>query len=340
MALRDGATTECPFRWARQFSRTTGGQCARGVFNSMSRLRSFVVAMVPQLLVGVSCVVADELPSSQADSAVAADVRTATTTGPRQVFRPDLSDEAVLGLKSGHPLAPILKVASECYQRAQSEVRDYACILVRRERVDGHLGELQYIDLKLRHEQVVRGEVLVPFSVYMKFLGPVDVAGREALYVHGQNNGQIRARRGGRRFSYLTAWVSPDSEVLSKENRYPITDIGIKHLSRRLVQLAREELGRDSCSVEYADDSKVDERECRCIQVVRPMPGQEQILQSARIFVDKQLGLPIHFESYETRVGDPSSVRLMEQYTYRRIRLNVGFTDADFDYLNPAYRLK
>ncbi|RXL65447.1 DUF1571 domain-containing protein, partial [Citrobacter sp. AAK_AS5] len=80
----------------------------------------------------------------------------------------------------------------------------YTGTLVKRERINGQLLGYEYADIKVRHRQVRSGQTAVPFSVYVKFLAPADLEGREVLYVEGKNNGKLIARRGGKRFSYVT----------------------------------------------------------------------------------------------------------------------------------------
>ena len=51
----------------------------------------------------------------------------------------------------------------------------------------------------------------------------------------------------------------------------------------------------------------------------------------ARIFVDDALQVPIRFAAYTwpENAGDPP--QLEEEYTYRQLQFNVGYSDADFD---------
>ncbi len=256
------------------------------------------------------------------------------------LFRPDLSDEEVLGLKRDHPLAPALEMALDGHRHIENNIRDYSCILVRRERVDGRLGDFEYIQAKVRHERRKEGRVVTPFAVYLKFLGPASVKGREVLYVRGRNDDRMRVRRGGPRFGYVTAWISPHGEIAMKGNRYPVTEMGVKNMVRRLIELARSELGRDVCRVSFAEDASIDDRDCTCIQVTRPAPSDPEVSQIARVFIDDELGIPVHFESRESSPGGQGTFELIEQYTFRQVRLNVGFSDADFDVENPAYLLK
>ena len=50
-------------------------------------------------------------------------------------------------------LDAILDMAREGYQHIQDEIRDYSCIMVKRERVNGRLGKYQYMQAKVRHQR-------------------------------------------------------------------------------------------------------------------------------------------------------------------------------------------
>ena len=57
-----------------------------------------------------------------------------------------------------HPLAPAIRVLTDVLANIDQNIRDYSCTFIKRERLDGDLGEPQHIMLKVRHQ---------PFSVYM-----------------------------------------------------------------------------------------------------------------------------------------------------------------------------
>ena len=61
------------------------------------------------------------------------------------------------------------------------------------------------------------------------------------------------------------------------------------------------------------------------------MPRRNFVFHMARIFVDKELNLPIRYESYDWPKEPGGPPELMEEYTYLNLKLNNGFTDADFD---------
>ncbi|MEM6330630.1 MAG: DUF1571 domain-containing protein [Planctomycetota bacterium] len=52
---------------------------------------------------------------------------------------------------AGHPLLPVLAMAEDAYARLGSEVRDYTCRIIRRERLGGKLGQYEFMRAKIRH---------------------------------------------------------------------------------------------------------------------------------------------------------------------------------------------
>ena len=56
-----------------------------------------------------------------------------------------------------------------------------------------------------------------------------------------------------------------------------------------------------------------------------------------RLYIDKELGLPIRFEAYDWPKHRGAEPELAEEYTYSELKLNVGLTELDFDVANSAY---
>ncbi len=72
----------------------------------------------------------------------------------------------------GHPLDPALDLARNGLKIMQESVQDYTCTMVKRERIDGKLGDYEYMYTKIRNRKVADGKLVSPFSVYMYFLRP------------------------------------------------------------------------------------------------------------------------------------------------------------------------
>lgn len=100
-----------------------------------------------------------------------------------------------------HPLLPAVRWAKGCIQKMDT-IKDYSAKMAKRERIDGTLGEYEYMFVKVRHE---------PFSVYLSFMGPARVKGQEAIYVKGRNDGNLLGHANGVRKIFGTVPLKPDS---------------------------------------------------------------------------------------------------------------------------------
>ena len=84
-------------------------------------------------------------------------------------------------------------------------------------------------------------------------------------------------------------------------------------------------------------DALVGDRPCTMVESTHPTRSPEFLFHSVKVFIDRELGLPIRFEAYDWPAKAGVAPELVEEYTYRDLRLNVGLSDADFDPANPAY---
>ena len=226
-----------------------------------------------------------------------------------------------------HPLTPALKWAKSGLKDIE-KISDYSATMVKRERIDGELGELQHMFVKVRHN---------PFSVYMCFLKPKEFNGQEVIYVDGQNDGNMFAHALGLKAMFGTVSLSPTGAMAMKGQRYPLTELGLKNMTRRLVNVASEDMKYGECEVKYYKGAKINGRVCTCVEVVHSVPRRNFLFYKARIFVDNEMNVPIRFESYGWPKEPGDRAPLQEEYTYVNIKLNQGFSDIDFDVKNPKY---
>ncbi|MGO9113647.1 MAG: DUF1571 domain-containing protein, partial [Thermoguttaceae bacterium] len=174
-----------------------------------------------------------------------------------------------------HPLMPALRWAREGLVGIE-KIQDYTATLIKKERIGNTMGEDQYIALKVRHK---------PFSVYLNFLAPSAVKGQECMYVEGTNNGKMWAHGTGMQEKMFgTVSLSPDGTVAMRGQRYPLTQIGILNLTRRLIEVASEDVKYGECEVKYFKGAKINDRVCTCTQVVHPLPRKNFLFNVARIF--------------------------------------------------------
>jgi hypothetical protein len=236
-----------------------------------------------------------------------------------------------------HPLVPALKLAEDRLAYIERFVKDYTCDLAIRERVDGKLTPYQYMRVKCRNARENGAATPTPFAVYMKYLGPSSVKDREVLYVEGENGGDMLVRKGGRRRAYLQVWLNPNGDQARAESRYPITEFGVENLVRRLIEVAQEDMQYGECHVRIVDNASLDNRSCTAIQVTHPTRRDHFRFHIAKILIDNQSQLPVHYSAYDWPTEEGGKPELLEEYTYRNMKVNVGLSDADFQRENPEY---
>jgi hypothetical protein len=228
-----------------------------------------------------------------------------------------------------HPLAAALRWARQGLP-AIERLKDYSALLVKRERIGDRLGNYQYLQLKIRNK---------PLSVYARFLAPAALEGQEVIYVAGQNHGSMWAHRPTSKMMG-TVSVRPDSPIAMREQRYPLTEIGLVNLVRRLIEVAEHDVKYDECEVKFIPRAKINGRLCTCLQVTHPVPRQHFTYYLARIYVDDEQGFPVRYESYGWPTEPGGEPQLIEEYTYLDLKVNNGFTDEDFSVKNPKYQFR
>jgi hypothetical protein len=241
------------------------------------------------------------------------------------------ASDAVANTAPGqHPLEPALALAAKGLANVKANIQDYSCTVVKRERISGELKPHEYMFAKIRHQ---------PFSVYLYFLAPDSVKGQEVIYVDGRNDGNMLAHAGsGVRAMVGTVSLKPQSMLAMQGNRYPITELGVENLAKRLVEVAEHDKQFGECEVNFYPEAKVNGRVCTCVQVVHPVPRRNFRFHLARVYIDDELLIPIRYEAYDWPAEQGGQPVLMEEYTYMNVKVNNGFTDADFDPSNTAYK--
>ena len=230
-----------------------------------------------------------------------------------------------------HPLIPVIRWA-EREKPNIAAVKDYTALMQKQENIGGEVQEAQVMEIKVRHE---------PFSVYIKFRYPAKLNGQQAIFVRGQNDDKLIAHGVGLQKAFGTQKLDPTGMIAMQGNKYPITEMGILNLVDKLLEVGYRDTKYGECEVTYTEGVKIggkdSTRECTMIQVKHPEPRTHFMFYVARVFVDRELNLPIRYESYDWARRKEESPKLIEAYTYLNLALNVGLTDTDFDPANPAY---
>jgi hypothetical protein len=224
-----------------------------------------------------------------------------------------------------HPLAPVVRTLKASQEILDRDIRDYSCTFVKRERIEGQLGEHQHIMMRVAHE---------PFSVYMSFLQPF--AGREVLYVAGQNENKMVVLEAGIKRYLGKLNLDPEGAVAMRGQKHPITRVGIRNLVSELIKLWEAEMQFAECEVTTNPDTKINGRSTTMVQVKHPVPRQNFRAHIQRLFFDNELRIPIHYDVFLWPAQAGAEPPLEESYTYLNLKINNGYTARDFDaYNNP-----
>lgn len=266
-----------------------------------------------------------------------------TTTAPASLVTPNAEDVVPAVKQPPHPLDAPLRMAEQALKQSRAQIKDYTAILVKRDRVNGRLGNEEFMQLKIRNEKLAPGgKVATPFSVYMKYLKPSSLKGREVIYIKGQNNGKLIAHEGGLKGRFTPSlFLDPNGALAMMGQRYPITDIGIERLCQKLIARGRNDRATGMCQVTQ-QPATINKRPATRIELTHPVKKPQLDFHLARIFVDDESGFPVRYEAYDwpATPGSPiSQNELIEEFTYVRVKFNVGLTDADFDYKNKKYNM-
>jgi tetratricopeptide (TPR) repeat protein len=237
-------------------------------------------------------------------------------------------------------LQQVLDFARHANEQINREVDDYTCILMKRERVNGRLGECQFMQAKIRHEKKQGNTVVVPSSVFVRFLQPAPMEGLEVLFVQNRDDGDLTARRGWYRLPNTPLRLRADSPLNMDMNHYPIAEIGFQSRIARLITVLEEEQKHNDGVVDIFSHATVNGRDCTHYRLTHAQPRPGLTYQTAELWVDNELQVPIYFRSYCWPLNEDEEPSLLEEYYYGHVQLNVGLTDEDFDPENSDYHFQ
>lgn len=231
-----------------------------------------------------------------------------------------------------------LQMAQDSLELSKAEIRDYTAILVKRERIGGTTGEHEYMQVKVRNRKVSGGQLIQPFSVYIGFLKPAAVKGREVIYVENRNDGKLVAHEGGFKGRFLpTVSLPVDGMLAMRGQRYPLTEIGVENMIIKLIERGEKAMRHEDVTCKFRKGAKLKDRVCTVLEVTQPTQRPDAEFYQAQVFMDDELNMPIRYVAYDwpSASGAPGSV--IEEYNYLNLQVNVGLTDDDFDPYNKAY---
>ena len=174
-----------------------------------------------------------------------------------------------------------------------------------------------------------------PLAIYLKFLGPKDIAGRTVVYQDGQNDGQMVVRRGGQRLGDVVRSIDPESDLARKESLVDIRHMGVANMVSEIVKHLHEDMNADptgeNTKLEIFRNAKINGQSCTHIRISHPERAEKLKIHLVNIYVDDSFHLPIRIEAYGWPLSDGKDPPLLAEFTYTDIKVNVGLTDRDFD---------
>jgi hypothetical protein len=236
-----------------------------------------------------------------------------------------------------HPLDRAVETAKVALTDMRNQVRDYTAIFSKRERINGVLADPSYMNIKVRCPRTEANGAVTPFSIYMKFLRPTEMAGREVLWVDGQNSGKLSVHEAKGLLKFKTFQLDPTGTLAMRGQRYPIYEAGLENLIIKLIEKADRDRAAGPCVVDYRPGS-VNKRPCSLIELIHDERQAPYEFHKAQVYIDDELQLPIRFAAYDWPTSPGATPQLLEEYTYYNVKVNVGLTDNDFSTKNPQYK--
>jgi Protein of unknown function (DUF1571) len=216
-----------------------------------------------------------------------------------------------------------LRLVAEARQAYQG-VTDYTSLFVKRERLRDQLQPENVMLMKVRTQ---------PFSVYLRWLRPNNLANQEACYVTGRNNGMMRVHSTGLLGAVGFVSLDPRDPRALQNSRHTITEAGIGNLIERYAQRWEMENRLNKTQVRIAE-YEYNKRRCVRVETIHPdNTGGQFLFYRSVVYFDKENHLPIRVENYDwpRSGGDPNGA-LAESYSYADLRLNAGVNEATFDH--------
>ncbi|MDA1231348.1 MAG: DUF1571 domain-containing protein [Planctomycetota bacterium] len=222
--------------------------------------------------------------------------------------------------------------------RFVDNIDNYRVRFEKRERIDGDLGELEIMELKVRHAP--------SFSVYMKW--KTGDTGRQLLYNDEYDDKQMMVKLGGLKGRILPALkLNPLGSEAKAGARYPVTEAGIAGMIRQMV-VHRENDLRHGQGIECRRlaNQVFDERECYVFTYEYSAPEFNALYRKSVVHMDTRYHIPVKVINYTwTDNADGMTpealdeMTLIEDYAFRQLDLGAKLVAEDFSRNNPAYRM-
>jgi hypothetical protein len=219
------------------------------------------------------------------------------------------------------PMEEPIRLINEA-KKAIESVKDYTCVLVKKEKMDDKPPVENVMSMKVRAE---------PFSVNLRWLEPKSLAGQEAVYVSGKNDGKMRVKSPGLLGTLGFLSLDADDARAKATSRHAITESGLANMINRCVTAWEKESKLNVTKVRLGD-YEFNKRKCTRVETTQLQnPDNQFLYQRTIVYFDKENHLPIRVECYEWPAKEGEAGELAEVFSYVNLRLNVGLSDDVFN---------
>ncbi|MDR3633893.1 MAG: DUF1571 domain-containing protein [Isosphaeraceae bacterium] len=223
-------------------------------------------------------------------------------------------------------LATLIAVAEHL-----NDVDTYTATFKKQERLNGKLGVVQTLAMKVRHK---------PFAIYFKFLAPSP--GKEVVYAEGHHENKVIAHSPG-----VAGWlvprlaVPPNHPLALAESRHSVTEAGLANLTKKLIRFRELDLS-DPEAVTILDRTTDDQGRPRLRSVhTHPHANADRPFCRVEVLYDPDSRIPVDIRNYEWPAsGHGDVLSLAEHYRYEDLNLNADLSALDFDPANPEYAFR
>lgn len=235
-------------------------------------------------------------------------------------------------------MADVLEMAVAARRSMAENLDDYTARFVQQE-VDasGSLGEPT--EMRIKVQTRLRGDdQQAPMRVYMKFIAPESVRGRQVLWGEDLYDGKMAVHETGLLLGLKTIWLDPNGIIAMRGQRYPISEMGMVRLVEKLIERGEQDLDNPDVAVTMSDDHTIEGTPVRLIRVRRAKPADiDDDFSLAEIAIDTERQLIVNYRSFGWPEQPEQDPPLLESYSYLDVKTNVGLTRDDFDTTNPEY---
>ena len=242
--------------------------------------------------------------------------------------RPDVPPEWPKERVEGQPAKQLLLDTLIAAAEHLNKVEFYTATLLKQERLNGTLGPLQTLEMKVRQR---------PFAIYFKFLAPKP--GKEVVYAEGHHENKVIAHAGGLAGLLVPRLaVPPDHPLALAETRHAVTEAGLAKLTAKLINFRRLDLNDPEAVTILDRTTTPDGRHWLRSIHTHPNPHSERPFTRVEVLYDPETRFPLQIRSFDwPEPGHQGELLLAEYYAYEDLNLNASLSPLDFDPANPAY---